>query len=49
MVAHTFNPGTWGGEEAVGSLTLRPVWSSRTAKATLRNPSQNKQFVNLRV
>ena len=46
MVAHTFNPSTWGGRgrsisEFKASLVYRV--SSRTAKATQRNPvSKNK-------
>ena len=43
MVAHAFNPSTWE-TEAGGFLSLRPAWSSRTARATQRNPvSKNNQ------
>jgi hypothetical protein len=47
VVAHTFNPSTWGGRgrqtsEFEASLIYRV--SSRTARATQRNPvSKNKQ------
>jgi hypothetical protein len=47
-VAHAFNPSTWEAE-AGGFLSSRPAWStesSRTVRATQRNPVLKKKKVN---
>jgi hypothetical protein len=51
MVVHTFNPSTWeaetGGSEFETSLVYRV--SSRTARATQRNPISKKKNTRLLV
>jgi hypothetical protein len=47
MVAHAFNPSTREAEaEAGGFLSLRPAWSTETARATQRNPVLEKTKQN---